>query len=170
MIIPFFFKNAPRIIRENNIPCIRYRPSKFNAFPPFTLSHHSMMIPAFVLLPGALLPFGEPLPEGFSLPFSVSPVPEFPPGNAGEKPPDSASLLSRAFSFDACVPSGRLSCSETSFSCVSEALPVSFSDSSLPLPASWLSSAPLSCVGSRMEIVVASVVFGNAFVSACFVP
>ncbi len=53
----------------------------------FTLSHHSMMIPAFVLLPGALLPFGEPLPEGFSLPFSVSPVPEFPPGNAGEKPP-----------------------------------------------------------------------------------
>ena len=114
----------------------------------FTLSHHSMMIPASVLLPGALLPFGEPLPEGFSLPFSVSPVPEFSPGNAGEEPPDSASLLSRAFSFDACVPSGRLSCSEMSFSCVSEALPVSFSDSSLPLPASWLSSAPLSCDGN----------------------
>ena len=79
------------------------------------------MIPASVLLPGALLPFGEPLPEGFSLPFSV-PVPEFPPGNAGEEPPDSASLLSRAFSFDACVPSGRLSCLETSFLCVSEAI------------------------------------------------
>lgn len=39
VIIPFFFKNAPRIIRENNIPCIRYKPSKFKAFPPFhTLS------------------------------------------------------------------------------------------------------------------------------------
>ena len=132
MIIPFFFKNAPRNHRENNIPPSGTNHLNSTHFLRFTLSHHSMMIPASVLLPGALLLFGEPLPEGF-LCHSPSRRCGISARNAGEEPARLClTALPRIFLLvHAYRPDGFPA--QASFSCVSEALPVSFSDSSLPL-------------------------------------